>query len=288
MKNQMNSLNILVCALSLVLVTPKSHAQDHEGNGIIFAQQELLKWIMDGSGPQQLAFGNQVSASGYQDQMTDLIEKTVINTVPVRQFEPGTGKEVTCQFQSNPKAKSDKSKTKGSKVLVCNSKRIQKQPKDSQILMLHQNFARKLKIEKGTEVSSQVSDFLTQEIDGRLNRTKEDRDDFLTSTQKSEVLNAIDGDCADTWCEGKYNYQFPKLTCSKESKSCHLEIIEQNVIDPPSENDPPTYTWHRTINCEIKNVKNYFDLVIDNGFEEKEAVYVQVTECISPGLFDKK
>ena len=57
--------------------------------------------------------------------------------------------------------------------------------------------------------------------------------DLLSINQKIQILKSIDSICADSWCEGNFDYQFNDFSCNLSSNSCLLSfnfINEANNI----------------------------------------------------------
>lgn len=46
----------------------------------------------------------------------------------------------------------------------------------------------------------------------------------LSRSQAKEILEAIDQQCGDTWCEGDFNWSFNKIKCDFGKGECKLSI----------------------------------------------------------------
>jgi len=97
----------------------------------------------------------------------------------------------------------------------------------------------------------------------------------LTKTQSSTVLKLLDDICGDTWCEGDFDWHFPKIVCHFTPGTCTLTF---RITDP---NPTPAKTYWRS--CKVSGLKSFDDLVdtapngyqsLDNGF------YDDVSLCI--------
>ncbi len=97
----------------------------------------------------------------------------------------------------------------------------------------------------------------------------------LTDEQRQTVLKLLDDACADSWCEGDYDWHFPKIVCHFGDQSCTLTLR----ITDPRPNPPATY-WR---SCKTSDVKAYTDLVrtSPNGYSSlADEFYDQVSDCV--------
>ena len=46
----------------------------------------------------------------------------------------------------------------------------------------------------------------------------------LTKEQRNQIVNVIDNTCADSWCEGDYDFDFISFKCHESDKSCDLNF----------------------------------------------------------------
>lgn len=98
--------------------------------------------------------------------------------------------------------------------------------------------------------------------------------ELFTVHQRKEVLRAIDNICADSWCEGDYNFNFKDLNCNKLTKSCELNF---NFIST-DDNNVEKYSALQT--CQFKNITK-FDQLMDSKFSLNDEFYDLVNNCIS-------
>lgn len=97
----------------------------------------------------------------------------------------------------------------------------------------------------------------------------------LTAEQSQTVLKLLDDTCADSWCEGDYDWHFPKVICHFAGQSCTLTFR----ITDPRKNPPATY-WR---SCKANDLKAYSDLVqtAPNGYSSlADGFYDQVSGCV--------
>ncbi|CBW26641.1 hypothetical protein BMS_1819 [Halobacteriovorax marinus SJ] len=104
--------------------------------------------------------------------------------------------------------------------------------------------------------------------------------EFLTSSQKNEVLTQIDNICGDTWCEGDYDYSFNEINCDSETKTCALNF---DYISYTHNEDGWDVVGEQrsTVTCTIEGVSKYEDMV-DTGRRYGGLVwdfYEKVGEC---------
>lgn len=99
-------------------------------------------------------------------------------------------------------------------------------------------------------------------------------DDLFTSTQKNDILRQIDNVCADTWCEGDYNFKFNEFTCDKERKTCELnfQFIKYD--------DNNTEILSSIKFCHFEKIKSYRQLM-ESKHQLNENFYDDLSDCIS-------
>jgi len=101
--------------------------------------------------------------------------------------------------------------------------------------------------------------------------------DDLGSKFRQEVLAAVDMICADTWCEGDYNFKFTGLECSFERSLC---VLSYDAGAWPSEGQ--RIQWSRHESCRLKGVRSRADLLVPMGSARRlaDSPYEQITRCI--------
>jgi hypothetical protein len=109
--------------------------------------------------------------------------------------------------------------------------------------------------------------------------------DFLNSTEKGEVLTAIDNICADTWCEGDYDFSFDDLYCSKENGECTLSFNLIYIIWDVDYEHSTSETFHAE--CTVSNLHSLSDILYSPAYEKfsyyelTQEFYEQLSDCIS-------
>ncbi|WP_394843407.1 hypothetical protein LZC95_40965 [Pendulispora brunnea] len=97
----------------------------------------------------------------------------------------------------------------------------------------------------------------------------------LTKEQSAVALKLLDDICGDTWCEGEYNWHFPKIVCRFAQPSCTVTFRVTTYDDPPK-----NYTrW-----CKVRDLGRFEDLVqtAPNGYQSlNDTFYDKVSACIS-------
>ena len=99
--------------------------------------------------------------------------------------------------------------------------------------------------------------------------------EFLTATQKKQVLRAIDNVCGDTWCEGDYNFRFDQIFCSSHTKTCRV-IFQYFPHGEPAK--------ARGAACDISRVAKFLDLIyyLRPGVRAlNDGVYQQLNNCMT-------
>lgn len=99
----------------------------------------------------------------------------------------------------------------------------------------------------------------------------------LTRTEQKRVLTAIDSECADTWCEGDYEFSFDSIRCEMARRTCRLEfraglrMVEGGRI---------RYTIKT--HCALNGIAGLQDLLKTTDRYEtlQESAYEQINECI--------
>lgn len=99
--------------------------------------------------------------------------------------------------------------------------------------------------------------------------------ELFTSSQKKQVLQAIDNVCADPWCEGDFNFQFNQFTCEKKSSTCELNF---QFIKTDDNGENPTFSGEQV--CRFENIKS-FNQLMENKWSLNDEFYSEVTDCIT-------
>ncbi|WP_394822301.1 hypothetical protein [Pendulispora albinea] len=97
----------------------------------------------------------------------------------------------------------------------------------------------------------------------------------LTKEQSAIVLKLLDDICGDTWCEGEYNWHFPKIDCRFAKGKCTLGF---RVTD---RNPTPPKNYRRS--CTVRDARAFTDLVqtAPNGYRSlDETFYDNVSRCV--------
>ena len=195
---------IVVCTVGL-LFAMNGYAQDHQGNGLVRATDELAAWIQS-EGPNHLNLGR-LSSVAYREKMIKTIGEVPVEAT--KEYLSQNGHGVACIDKTDD----------FQRKIVCNEQAYSRISNEEQILVQHALFAKVAKISNPVGVSDQLNDFFTENQPGRLTIEVSKRDDFLTKAESETVLRATDSTCGDTWCESAdYNYAFKKLDCFKKDK----------------------------------------------------------------------
>ncbi|NDG83988.1 MAG: hypothetical protein EBX52_02995 [Proteobacteria bacterium] len=103
------------------------------------------------------------------------------------------------------------------------------------------------------------------------------RADDLDSKVRQEVLSAVDMICADTWCEGDYNFKFKGLKCTFSNATC---VLTYDAGAWPAEGR--RIRWNRHGMCRVRGVRSRTDLLVEMGPYRRlaDAPYEQITRCI--------
>lgn len=115
--------------------------------------------------------------------------------------------------------------------------------------------------------------------------------DFLTIKQKQDVLRRIDMTCADTWCEGDFNFKFKSLSCDDVNRNCvlNMTLFERNANNKKLITVKNTHDFVAKISnaydgsCTIKNMTQLTDLMtfIRSDYSElNDKLYLPLSDCI--------
>lgn len=97
--------------------------------------------------------------------------------------------------------------------------------------------------------------------------------EIFTKEERDLILNAIDNTCADSWCEGEYEYEFIKIACNKLNHSCLLQYYLA------SDESTRLLNYEKKF-CRIYDINN-IGQVIDKDKRLTRIFYEQLDECIS-------
>jgi len=125
----------------------------------------------------------------------------------------------------------------------------------------------------GMAVQAHASDSLTR--------------DFLSSAQKKTLLSLIDQTCADTWCEGDYNFSFDAVRCDSQAKICTIrfKMREDDAWQKRYKKVQQTNRFVSKISntheveCTIRNLSQASDLMAaDNALNDN--FYDAFNDCV--------
>jgi len=130
------------------------------------------------------------------------------------------------------------------------------------------------KVERASELQVRVVDAETGVEVGTDPETETGAGD-LTTSQSEIVLKLLDDICGDTWCEGEYNWHFPKIVCRFSDAVCTLSF---RVTDPNREPAEDYARW-----CKVHDLRTFDDLVqtAANGYQSlNDDFYDNVSTCV--------
>jgi hypothetical protein len=95
----------------------------------------------------------------------------------------------------------------------------------------------------------------------------------FSKDQRQLVIETIDNTCADSWCEGDYNFEFTEFSCIKTNHVCELKfyfINTYNKIEKKSQ-------------LQLCHFANIFEIeqIIDKSQELNNHFYELLDACIS-------
>ena len=96
----------------------------------------------------------------------------------------------------------------------------------------------------------------------------------LTSAQQKLVLNLLNDHCGDSWCEGEYDLDFQKITCSFSAKTCTFTV---KITDPGTQDSTADDKIYFRA-CKMTKLDKFDSLVetSGNGFQD-----------LTDGFYDK-
>ena len=95
----------------------------------------------------------------------------------------------------------------------------------------------------------------------------------FTKIERSQVVQAIDNICADSWCEGNYNYKFIDFVCNKGDESCDLIFQFISVDNEVEKISAPQF-------CHFLNIEK-MEQVLDVNKNLNMDFYDSLNSCIS-------
>jgi hypothetical protein len=103
----------------------------------------------------------------------------------------------------------------------------------------------------------------------------------FTKNQRRQVIQAVDNTCADSWCEGDYDYEFLDFVCNRTGDTCDLIFQFISVDDEVEKRSPPQ-------TCHFINIAK-LEQVLDDNKRLKMDFYDSLDSCISnlEDAFDK-
>jgi len=98
-------------------------------------------------------------------------------------------------------------------------------------------------------------------------------DQIFTPKERKNILKVIDDICADSWCEGDYDFKFLDLNCMKKTHRCELTFHFIKFEDENHQVKSPVQT------CAISNIKG-IESVLSNEDMLNNDFYDELSECI--------
>jgi hypothetical protein len=98
-------------------------------------------------------------------------------------------------------------------------------------------------------------------------------DQIFTPKERKNILKVIDTICADSWCEGDYDFKFLDLYCAKKTHRCDLTFQFIKTEDENHQVKSPVQT------CSISNIKG-IESVLSNEDMLNNDFYDELSECI--------
>lgn len=98
-------------------------------------------------------------------------------------------------------------------------------------------------------------------------------DQIFTAKERKNILKVIDSICADSWCEGDYDFKFLDLSCLKKTRRCDLTFQFMKFEDENHQVKSPVQT------CTISNIKG-IESVLSSEDMLNDDFYDELSECI--------
>ena len=80
----------------------------------------------------------------------------------------------------------------------------------------------------------------------------------ITKWQEKQVLKALTSYCANSWCEGDYDYKFKSLKCEAHADACRLGVVLVSRTEKA----------HTKTECRYSPVRNFREIMADVGGPE--------------------
>jgi len=108
----------------------------------------------------------------------------------------------------------------------------------------------------------------------------------LTKGQETLVLDLIDDICADTWCEGDYDYNFSKFTCDESAGTCTLRFFMWPFYDKPARVQGKEFSGDyvaRSAKATCAVRAKYSEIIESQGSYKQlnDGFYNQIDACIN-------
>jgi hypothetical protein len=97
--------------------------------------------------------------------------------------------------------------------------------------------------------------------------------ELFSKNQRQLILETIDNTCADSWCEGDYNFEFVDFSCSRTNNICDLNFYFIN-------NDNDLEIKSKLQFCHFANIIK-IEQIIDKSQELNNLFYEALDACIS-------
>ena len=99
-----------------------------------------------------------------------------------------------------------------------------------------------------------------------------ERYEFLTDDQKKTVLDQMSLTCADTACEGDFNFEYKRLECNARQGSCVVQytIQTQNTL--------------RTQECSFRDIQSIDQLVIGTPLALSAQAHQTLDACLEAAI----
>jgi hypothetical protein len=95
----------------------------------------------------------------------------------------------------------------------------------------------------------------------------------LTQDQRNQIVNVIDNTCADSWCEGDYDFDFIDFKCHESDKSCDLVFRFINT-------DADVEKKSSLQNCHFLNITKLEQVLVNYNMLNVD-FYETLDACIS-------
>jgi hypothetical protein len=97
--------------------------------------------------------------------------------------------------------------------------------------------------------------------------------ELFSYEKRQEIIETIDNTCADSWCEGDYNFEFVDFVCNKPESTCDLSFYFINT-----DNDMEKKSQLQI--CHFSNITK-IEQILDNEKTITDHFYEELDSCIS-------